>query len=653
MVAAAHSAPLLFPLALDLPMFTKSVFAVPRILAVPRLWWLAVLAGCASGPCRVHPPGTGLDDTFLDSADGPLGDRGTPDFECPDLEGLSARTIDVVLTEREELEGHGWTVSLETDQPELATVFYAPTGGDSPCMQAISGGWYEQEHGIELSNLRLGTDYDLVVKLTDKDGVVTRSELLSLSTSEPAQLIPGGFDRMNVLEGTLWFDAELYGDVPGDLVMATSIGLCGVDYGSPSQGSHALLLDSEGYLVGNYIASGEVQGYAQVHATVTGSPSFDAGNDDLRLHVGGGIPQLSRVATSDLLGEMEFGVEQPSVSATSYAMNYMDWVITDTTALEQIGITFEGRAHLAVLSRNVDFVARSEVVFWDEGLVTDENMDDPDAWTVWGYQTQEVTDHEDTFTYANSVYYDPVRNEVILHSHADRGGTIWGVSVADEELVWVFGSEVDTLDGYVHEDTIIISEIADPGQCDTPFFARGHQAAVWHDEEHGAESFFLSMHDNGGDEDDSRRHSRAVVYEIELDEDARTGTARVDWAYPPNVLEEDDPLYDAMYFHNYTYGGLAPIAGHEDLYLLTSGSGYCYQDYNELGMPTREQITLLRALPEEQTAEVVAIYTPGTDDLPRATLYAAAPLALAAQVGPASSTSGRRSFEITVGEDGD
>jgi hypothetical protein len=623
-------------------------------------WWLLiVLPACGSDGCRQSPDETappvvdetGDSVTLFDSGAPSVLHRGEPGFECPDLDALPERPIEIDLQERLDLQGHGWTVSFETEQPELATVFFAPDGGEGPCLHAVSTGWYQQEHVIELSNLRLNTDYLVVVELVDHEGTVSRSRVLPIRTGQPMQWIPAGFDRAGILGGTVWFDTQLLGPVPGDLVIATSIGLCGVDYGSPSMGVQALLLDSEGFLIGNYVASQEVQGYAQVHATVTGSPGYDSGNSGLRLHIGGGIPNMTRVATMDLLGGIQLGVEQPEISSSNYAMNYMDWVITDTAALEASGVHFEGTAHLTILSTNEDFHARSELVFWDEGLVTDDNAGDPDAWVVWGYPTTELTTHDSANPYANSVYYDPVRNEVVMHSHQALGGIVWGVGVADQRLHWVFGIDVAKLEGHVDERAIIISEIADPGQCDEPFFARGHRVAAWHADDQGAESFFLGMHDNGGAEGDVHSHSRAVVYELELDEAAGTGTARVHWAYPSNPLEEDDPLYDLMSYHNYVYGGLSKVPGHDDLFLMTSGTGYCYEDVNWQGLPTREQMTLLQALPGDQTAEVLAVYTPGSDDFDRVTLYSATPTALYAQVGAAGTTSGRRSFEVAIDDD--
>jgi hypothetical protein len=633
---------------------------VAGVAGSPRWWWLVtLLSACGSDNCRQQSAETApplADDSGdsvspLDSGSLEAVLRGEPDFECPDLEVIPERSLDVALVERPDLQGHGWTVRFRTEEPELATVFFAPEGPEGPCLHALSTGWYEREHALELSNLRLGTDYLALVKLTDRDGVVSRSQVLRIRTSAPMQQIPSGFERSGIYGGTVWFDAALLGPVPGDVVIATSVGLCGVDFGSPSMGSQALLLDSEGFLVGNYIASQEVQGYAQVHATITGSPGFDSGNGGLRLHIGGGIPNQARVATMDLLGGVDFGVEQPEISASNYAMNYMDWVITDTAALEASGVHFEGTAHLAILSRNEDFHSRSEVVFWDEGLVTDENAGDPEAWTVWGYPTVELTTHESTNTYANSVYYNAVRNEVVIHSHQDLGGMVWGVGVADQRLNWVFGYDVAKLDGYVHEEAIIISEIDDPGLCDAPFFARGHRVATWNVADEGPESFFLSMHDNGGAEGDVHTHTRAIVYHLALDEAAGTATTRVHWAYPSNPLEPDEPHYDLMAYHNYVYGGLSKVPNHDDLFLLTSGTGYCYEDVNEEGLPTREQMVLLRALPASQTAEVLAVYTPGSDDFDRVTLYSATPTALAAQVGPSSSTSGRRSFEVAVDDD--
>lgn len=626
--------------------------------SLSRKWWplLLLLPICGCDACRQTPDETAppvIDDTADTSDSSTPGDTdtaipGDPDFLCPELDAVPERKNEVILEERTELDGHGWTVRLETEEPELATVFFAPDTGRGPCSSAVSTGWYQQDHTLELSNLRLDTDYLMVVKLRDLEGNLSRSPVIPFRTGNPFQQIPEGFDRQGILGGTVWFDAQLFGPVPGDLTIATSIGLCGVDFGSPSMGSQALLVDAEGFLVGNYISSDEVQGYAQVHATVTGSPGFATGNRDLRLHIGGGIPNQARVATVELLGDLELGVEQPSISSNNYAMNYMDWVVEDSSALEAQGIHFEGTAHLSILSRNEDFQARSEVVFWDQGLVTDDNADDPAAWTVWGYQTAELSTHDSAFTYANSAYYNPVRNEVVLHSHQDQGGIIWGVSVADQRLVWVFGYDTAKLEGTIADDTIIIDEIVDPGQCDQPFFSRGHRVSVWHADDQGPESFFVSVHDNGGSEDDLHQHTRAMVYQLELDEDAGSAEARVHWAFPSNPLAADDPLFDVMSYHNYVYGGLSKLPNHDDLFLMTSGTGYCYEDVNEQGMPTREQIMLLRAIPAQQTAELLAVYTPGSDDFDRVTLYAAEPTQLYAHVGPSAASSGRRSFEVAV-----
>jgi hypothetical protein len=640
--------------------------AAPGVLSLSPGWWLLLLLpawgcdGCRQTPDETAPPvvddtadtsdSSAPDDTDTDTDTGTEALPGEPDFLCPDLDALPERDIEVVVEERTELQGHGWTITLETEQPELATVFFAPDMGMGPCLNAISTGWYQREHSLELSNLRLGTDYVMVVSLLDQSGTLTRTRVIPISTGEPVQTIPSGFDRLGIHGGTVWFDAELFGPVPGDVNIATSIGLCGVDFGSPSMGSQALLLDSEGFLVGNYVASDEVQGYAQVHATITGSPGYAGGNEDLRLHIGGGIPNQARVATMDLLGGVDLGVEQPSISANNYAMNYMDWVLPDTAALEDLGIHFEGTAHLAILSRNEDFQARSEVVFWDEGLVTDDNAGDPEAWTVWGYQTQEMSTHADIFTYANSAYYDPVRAEVVTHSHQAQGGIIWGVSVAEQRLVWVFGYGTSELAGTIPEDTIVISEIADPGQCDQPFFSRGHRVSAWHADDQGPESFFVSVHDNGGSEDDLHQHTRAMVYHLEIDDDAGTGSARVHWAFPSNPLAADDPLFDVMSYHNYVYGGLSKVPNHDDLFLMTSGTGYCYEDVNEQGMPTREQMMLLRAIPAQQTAELLAVYTPGSDDFEHVSLYAADPAQLYARIGQSPPNSGRRSFEFAIDE---
>ncbi len=574
---------------------------------------------------------------------------GPSDFVCPDLEEVPEQNLGVVLVERSELDGHGWRVVLETEEPAMATVFFAPADRGDPCLFALSTGRYLEDHQLELANLRLDTTYDVVVKLTDMDGNVTRSPKLTLQTGAPLQPIPEGFSRMGIDGGAVWFDTTIYDEVPSDLVMTLSLGLCADDYGTPSTGAQALLLDSHGYLIGDYVASDEVQGFGQIHTTIAGVPGYAGGNESVRVKIGGGIPQQARVASVDLLGNVVASVVQPSISENNYSLNYLDWVIEDTSALEAVGITFEGTAHLSILSRNEDYMARSEAVFWDEGLVTEDNADDPEAWTVWGFQTAELTDHPKTLTYANSVFYDQERNEVIVHTHSAHGGMVWGISVDEQRLVWVFGSLASELEGYVPEDTIIISDIEDPGGCDSPFFARAHRVETQHDEDVRPSSFYLSMHDNGGDGDGRRHHTRAMVYHIELDEEAGTGEASVYWAFPSNALEESDPLYEVMSYHNYVYGSLVKIAEHDDLYLMTSGTGYCYEDTNDQGMPTREQITLLRALPLEQTAEVLATYVPGSDDFPRVNLYTSSVTTLYAAVGSDVGTSGRRMFQVSSG----
>ncbi len=573
---------------------------------------------------------------------------GDPDFVCPIVEGVPEQSLGVELTERPELNGHGWRVVLQTELPALATVFFAPSERGDPCLHALSTGWFLEDHALELTNLRLGTSYDLVVKLTDLDGNVTRSAVLGLQTEAPDQPLPEEFGRLGVDKGALWFDATFRGAVPSDLVISTNLGLCGLPYGSPSSGVQALLLDFEGYLVGDYVASEVVQGFGQIHTSFSGGLGYASGNEDVVVHIGGGIPQRSNVARVDLLGNVGESVLQPAISESNYSLNYLDFVIEDTAALEATGITFEGTAHLSVISRNEDFVARSTATMWDEGLVTQDNAEDPDAWTVWAYETVDLTSHPKTLTYSNSVFYDPVRNEVIAHTHSAHGGMIWGVDVVEQRVVWVFGFLAEELEGYVSEDTVIISEVQEPGACEQPFFARAHYVASHHGDDQDPSSFFLTMHDNGGDGEGRRYHTRAIVYHIELDEEAGTGTAAVHWAYPSNPLDVDDPMYEAMGYHNYVYGSLEKVPTHDELYLLTSGSGYCYEDTNEQGMPTREQITLLQALPDTHSAEVLATYVPGSSDLPWVNLYAASATTLYAPVGSQAGTSGRRSFQVTT-----
>ncbi len=340
-------------------------------------------------------------------------------------------------------------------------------------------------------------------------------------------------------------------------------------------------------------------------------------------------------------------VGQPAVSETNYSMNYVHWVVEDTQPLEESGIGFEGTAHLSVLSRNADGTAWSEIVFWDDALVTSDNAEDPEAWQAWGYLTENLSEHPNLSNYVNTGYYDPVRNEIVTHTHTDYGGIVWGVDVASQQLTWAFGFGASVLEGWVPDETIIIDEVQDRGLCNRPVFARAHHVTTFHEEGDDPNAFYLVVHDNGGDDAGRRTHTRAIVYHIQLDQKAGTGTADVHWAYPSNPLREQDEHYDTMAYHNFIYGSLIRVADHAELYLLTSGSGSCEVGYNDEGLPTRDHLVLLRAKPEEKSAEVLAVYTPGSDDFPAVTLYSGSTATLYAQVGEPDQSGGRREFTVS------
>ncbi len=211
-----------------------------------------------------------------------------PEFVCPIDQGLPEEQLDVVLTELDGLDGHGWNLAFETDRRVLPTLYFAPVSHGDACLYALSDGLSSSSHSIDITNLRLDTSYRLLLAMQDLDGVTTRSQDLELTTGNPAQTLPTQYSRDGIEEGTVWFDAEIHGNVPADLVLTTNLGLCSLDYGMSNSGAQALLLDGEGYLVGNYVTADEISGFAQVHVTATGAPNYAAGNKDLRLHIGGG-----------------------------------------------------------------------------------------------------------------------------------------------------------------------------------------------------------------------------------------------------------------------------------------------------------------------------------------------------------------------------
>lgn len=611
---------------------------------------LALAAGCEGRP-QSPADDTGGDpvDSRADSADS-VGEsritRGQADFGCPIVDGVEEQILEVEIEELDGLFGHGISLGFHTDTPALATVFFGPSDAETPCHQAVSSGWYQQDHSIEVTNLRLDAAYQLVVKLEHQDGPATRSAVVRFRTRDAVQPLAANYVDVGVAEGSVRIDAELYGDVPGDLVIATSLGLCGQDFGGPSTATHVQLFDREGFLVGHYLGSDEVQGYSQNHVTVTGSPGYSSGNERVRLELGGGIPQWAMVSSFDLEGGLEEYLQQPSFTDGDYSLGYTDRVIEDTSGLVAAGMEFVGRAHLAIRSTKEDGEPRTEVFFWDEGLVTEDNRTDPEAWTVWGYRTVDLTGHPQIPTPSNSVAYNPVRNELVIHTHNTYGGLLWGLDIALRRVNWVFGSRASSLHGSVPDSAALFEEVGEPGACDDPVFARGHGVSVWHGAQDDASSFYVGLHDNGGDDLGRRQHSRAMVYRFRIEDGARS--VDVDWAYPSNPLSADDPFHDSMGVFSRTHGGLEPVPGHDDLFLLTQGSGYCYEEANELGFVNREHIVLLRSVPQDHTAEVLAIYTPGTEDFARVTLYAATPTQLYAQICEDEASSGSHSFALSA-----
>jgi hypothetical protein len=585
----------------------------------------------------------GTDTGASDSAD-----PGTPGLVCPD--DATEIEIELQLDELPSLEGHGWRVSFDTEQAATAAVYFAPEGHDGPCELGLSSGESTRQHSLDLTNLRLGTRYDLMVGLTDAQGQVQRSQHFELTTSSPSQSIPEGFERYDHAAGEIFFDTEIYGEIPSNLVLVTSLNLCTNDYGSPLSGNQAVLLDAEGHLIGNHVTDDLITGFSQVHTTISGAPGYHSGNRDLRLHIAAGVPENSRQTSVELGGEVHTSALQPPVWANNYSFNYVHWAIDDTSALEAMGLSFIGQAHVSVISRSTKTQAFTETLIWDDALVTTDNEDDPSAWTLWSYETVAMSEHPVFGTYANTVFYDPVRNEVVVHSHSNYGGFIWGIDVATSTLAWVFGSQANQLEGYLPDDPVIISSLEHSGEAEQGFFARAHQVMVRHDPGDDPSWFYLTLHDNGGDDSDRRLHTRAIEYRMRVDSEAHAGRAYVNWAYPSNPLPEDDPLYDLLHYHNFTYGSVVQLPEHPDLYLMASGNGYCEQTVNDDGMPTQQIMTLLRSLPEEHTAEVLATWRPGSDDWPWVNMYAAYPTALYAQVDQPELESGRPGFYAATDE---
>ena len=565
-----------------------------------------------------------------------------PSMECP----LDAPELQLDLTteELDGLEGHGWRISFETDAPATAAVYFAPEGHDGPCELGLASGELTQQHTLDLTNLRLDTRYDLVIGLTDESGEVQRSQALELETSDPNQSLPGSFSRYDVYEGEIHFDAEIYGEIPNNLALVSSLNLCTTDYGAPMSGNQALLLDAEGHLIGNYVTDDLVSGFSQVHTTIHGAPGYLDGNRDIRLHIGAGVPERTYQASVTMLGEVSTSVIQPPVSESAYSMNYVHWLIDDTSALEAMGISFVGQARMSVISRSTETGVFTEALIWDDGLVTQDNEDDPEAWTLWGYHTEEMADDPDVNTYANTVFYNPVRNEVVLHTQGDQGGFIWAVNVQSSTVAWVMGADATQLEGSLPDDPIIIDSLDDHGACDDGFFARAHHVMVRNEQGDDPSTFYLTLHDNGGDETGRRLHSRAMEYRIRIDSDQHQAEASVHWAYPSNPLASDDPLYEVMNFHNFTYGSVVQLSEHPDLYLMASGNGYCETVVSDEGYPTQQIIVLLRALPEQYSAEVLATWIPGSDDFPWVNMYSAWPTYLYAEVGQPALEGGRHSF---------
>lgn len=592
---------------------------------------LLVLQACQCGT------ETGLTDSTAPEPTGLV----CPD-DAPEIE------LTLALDELPGLEGHGWRVSFDTEQEATAAVYFAPEGHDGPCELGLSSGELTQQHSLDLTNLRLGTRYDLMVGLTDADGQVQRSQVFELTTSTISQSIPEGFERYEHTAGEIYFDTEIYGEIPSNLVLVTSLNLCVNDYGSPLSGNQALMLDAEGHLIGNYVTDDLITGFSQVHTTISGAPGYLDGNRDLRLHIAAGVPENSHQTTAELGGEVHTSAVQPPVWANNYSFNYVHWAFEDTSALEAMGLTFTGNAHVSVISRSTETQAITETLIWDDGLVTTDNQDDPDAWTVWGYETEAMAEHPVFGTYANTVFYDSVRNEVVVHTHGNYGGFIWGIDVATSTLAWVMGSQANQLRGYLPDDPTIISTLEHNGQADKGFFARAHQVMVRHDPGDDPMWFYLTLHDNGGDGDGRRLHTRAIEYRMRVDNEAKAGHASVNWAYPSNPLPQDDPLYDLLNYHNFTYGSVVQLPEHPELYLMASGNGYCEPTVNDDGMPTQQIIVLLRALPDEHTAEVLATWRPGSDDWPFVNMYAAYPTALYAQVGQPELSSGSPSFQVSI-----
>jgi hypothetical protein len=553
-------------------------------------------------------------------------------------------SLDLDLEELPGLHGHGWRVRFDSEQPAVAAIYFAPEGHDGPCELGLSSGEFVQQHSLDLTNLRLGTRYDLIIGLTDEAGEVWRSQAFEITTGSPSQPLPGGYDRYEPSAGEIHFDTRIYGEIPSNLVMVASLNLCTTDYGAPYSGNQALLLDAEGHLIGDYVTDDLITGFSQVHTTVTGAPGYLAGNRDLRVHIAAGVPENSLQTSVALDGTVRTYALQPPVSASNYSFNYVHWPIEDTRALEAMGLEFTGQARMSVISRSTENEAFTEAIIWDDGLVTADNEDDPSAWTVWGYQTEGMMDHPVFGTYANTVFYDPTRNEVVLHTHGHYGGFIWGIDVATSTVTWVMGAQAGRLRGRLPDDPIIIEGLEDPGQCEQGLFARAHHVMVRHERGDDPSWFFLTLHDNGGDGSDRRQHTRAIEYRMHVDRDQGSGHAMVHWAYPSNPLPESDPLYALLNFRNFTYGSVVQVPEHPDLYLMASGNGYCEPTVGEDGYPTQQIMVLLRALPEEHSAEVLATWVPGSDDFPFVNMYSAYPTALYGQVGQPELRDGQPGF---------
>jgi hypothetical protein len=293
-----------------------------------------------------------------------------PNLRCPLVDAVKERPLDIELNELDELEGHGWQLSFQTPSPVQATVFFAPDSRDDPCELALSTGRVDTEHSLDLTNLRLGTRYRMVIGTLDEQGRRERSQVFELETNTPTQTLPQNYERLSVAQGELHFDAEIYGDVPTNMVMVTGLYLCPEDYGSPYAGNQALLLDAEGHLLGNYVTAGKITGFSQVHTSVSGAPGYLSGNHDVRLHIGAGVPENTHQATLDLRAKVQEHARQPAVADNNFSFNYVHWPIEDTSALEAMGLEFQGRAHLNVISRSQEDDTITELLIWDDALVT-------------------------------------------------------------------------------------------------------------------------------------------------------------------------------------------------------------------------------------------------------------------------------------------